>query len=499
MKNKVLMVNLPSSDDPGCRNKGGYFIMTGNLVIGSFLTRQGYQVELVDMGYDPNYENRIRKIIDDNTLFVGLSVMTAQVPFLVKIAKFIKEINQDLPIVVGGPHPTFFLEQSIKHPNIDYVVSNEGVNSIDVLARKLKNQEEIDDIPGVSYKKGGKIVKNANSQKDDLDDIVPLDHSFYDPSLYFKNEMFKSEFNNIKDVRAFPLITALGCAYSCKFCINVILKRNYRVREAESVIDEIKCLQEKYGANSFWFLDEDFFIHKKRMFKLFKIVEEEDIKFQWRAWLRVNYFNDKYLNDEVVKWLGKLGWGWSSMGAESGSKETLDLINKKITPEQTLHSAKVLRKNLRRHYPRYTFIIGLPGETVLQMYKTFLLASQVKNLHPDADITVAMFRPYPGSPLSDTIIKENNLTFPDDLEGWEKIVSGDGYLNEGEVEWILKEDRIRIKIWMWYFNIISSCNYGDRLKRVIKKMIYPFAWFRMKNNFFFFPIEYYVSCILRGR
>lgn len=491
-RNKVILVNPVGSlinIQDYYKDKGKFSLNIGLLVIGTILKRHGFDVKVVDMAYDENYKELLLKSLDESVAFVGCSVMTTQVPAALEIGRIIKSIKSEIPIVWGGPHPTLFSQQTAFHPLVDVAVVDEATSILIDLANRLSERQDLDGIDGIAYKRNGKIYFKRNSRVDDIDKIGELDHSFYDSRRYMHSPLFSPPLERNK-VIAYPVLTGLGCCYSCKFCINVILKRKYRFKKAAQIIAEIKKLQSDYGVNSIWFMDEDFFINKKRTIELFELVEKEKLRFNWRGWVRVDHFKDGYLDKEIVKWLGSLGWVWSSMGAESGSRKTLEMVDKGIVPQQTVNSAKLLRNAGPIHWARYSFIIGLPGEKLRDMAKTFALAAKIKLLNPQTESTIAYFRPYPGSPLSDKLLVSGNLKYPDKLEEWNGAFSKEGFLNEDNLPWISQGLQKKIKFLYFYFGLIKN-NPGRNIG-LLRNLVNHLCYFRLKNNILFFPFEYYL-------
>ncbi len=493
----VILVNLSSdltqNKQHFYQNRGTNYLNIGLVVVGTILRRLSYEVKVIDMAYDENYKELLIESLKEDVAFVGCSVMTSQVPAALEISKMIKCINEGIPVVWGGPHPTLFHVQTASNKNVDVAVVGEASKTLHELVVRLANRESYDGLKGVAYKEAGKIIFNANNELDDIEEIGELDHGFYDSTRYVRSSLFSPPMKR-NEVIAYPILTGLGCCFSCKFCINYFLKKRYRHKQPQQIINEIKKLQFQYGANAFWFMDEDFFINKKRTIELFKLVEKEGLKFSWRCWVRVDHFKENYLDLATVKWLGNLGWVWSSMGAESGSESTLSRIGKGIKPEQTINSVKYLKTLGSTHWSRYSFIIGLPGEAVSDIKKTFVLATRMKVLNPRSDITIAYYRPYPGSPLSDELMKYGKLKYPDHLEDWAKVFSKEGFMDESQSPWILPAEQNIIKRLFMFFSLVRS--YDDiavskvqRAKNKLLRLLSRIILWRFENNILFFPVE----------
>ncbi|MBE0524659.1 MAG: cobalamin B12-binding domain-containing protein, partial [Methanosarcinales archaeon] len=60
-------------------------------------------------------------------VFIGGMASTPSLPRSLAISSAIKELDNEIEIVLGGTHPTFMYNNIMKeHPCIDYIVRGEG-------------------------------------------------------------------------------------------------------------------------------------------------------------------------------------------------------------------------------------------------------------------------------------------------------------------------------------------------------------------------------------
>ena len=129
------------------------------------------------------------------------------------------------------------------------------------------------------------------------------------------------------------IITSRGCPYNCMFCSNKLLtERTYRLRSIRSVIDEIEYLLTHYKINQLMIFDDNFAVDKKRTLALCAEFVSRGFpeKFNWWAETSVDV-----LDEEILTAMKNAGCSIISLGLKSGNQRLLDLINKKITLEQT--------------------------------------------------------------------------------------------------------------------------------------------------------------------
>lgn len=453
---EIILINLPPGDDYSYESRGCTYPATGILLIGSLLKKRGYQVVIIDAAVDEQYQDKVLRRISDKTLFIGFSVMTSQIMMAYKLAQMIKGRHPRVRIVFGGMHPTLFPEQTVNNDYIDIAVINEGTRTVMEILDYIKGTIKIGDLKGISYRDpGGKVIVNPPQEYDDISEIPYFDFDLLeDVSVYIDAlSVYDRELNIHKDkkIKLMPILTGLGCCYRCAFCINVILKRKYRVHSAESIVQEIQRLQSKYGANAFLFLDEDFCINKKRLADFIRLVKEKRLVFSGRIWARVSYFKQESFK-KMIPDLEKIGIRSIAMGAESGSQRMLDYLCKDIKQDDILIAARELSG--LDITSRFSFMVGLEGEKREETIATYKLCGQLLKINPHADIAGPfIYRYYPGSPIFQELVRKHNIKLPETIEAWEGSLNSDGSL------------KVDVQKWTWpgFIRYVESMNFYIKL------------------------------------
>lgn len=425
--NTILFLDPPATDH-SYATRGSAYPSIALLLLGTMLKEKGYNVHIIDGRYYEDYPERVADYIKahrDEILYFGLTVMTVAVPASLSVTRMVRQIAPELPIIWGGPHPTLFADQCLEELTIDAVAINEGALAAVKMAEICKVGGDLADVPGIGYREGGVIRRTLPGPAEDIKDMPFFDFDLIEVENYLhpKISVYDREFPLFdgKVVPA-PILTALGCPYKCEFCINVILERRYRCRDAASVVAEMKRLQERYGVNTFLFMDEEFFVNKKRFREWLELCEQEGLKFNWRVWGRVDRFRENYLNDETLGRLSNIGCGSLVMGGESGSQEILDMINKRTTTVDIINSLKALQP-FPKITPRYSFIVGMESETLEQIRQTYEFCFDMKKIREDVDIAGPFaFRLYPGSPIYNRIVAQFEVNIPKTLDGWDEFL-----------------------------------------------------------------------------
>ena len=451
-------------------------VSVGLLSIASFVDSKGEEIEIIDGVREKNYLDKI-KISAKDCDFAGISVMTTQIPDALKISQLIKEVNPRCTIVWGGPHPTFFKEQSIHSPLIDIVCVGEGEETFyDIISRK-----QLADIQGIIYKDKEDIKINSSR---------PL----HDPSkmpLFNWNLINPEVLNNLAYI---PSLTSRGCPHLCTFCINAILKLKWRPRTVEQVLKDLEIIKSKkyFQGKKLRFWDENFFVDINRAKAIIDGMLEKNLCMPWETTVRANYIREGMIDDEFMAKLKASGCYLLSFGAESGCPRILKKIKKFISPEDILNSAKMcVRHGI---IPQYSFMIGLPGEEKSEMMETLdliddllKLGEQVQILGPQA------FRPYPGSELYDECLN-SGWKAPENLEQWSELVANElNYLTVQNFPWVKHKDFVEsMEAYVRFgaHSIKSAMGSSVKAQKFVKLAFVILCKIRWKLRFFAFPLEF---------
>jgi anaerobic magnesium-protoporphyrin IX monomethyl ester cyclase len=381
-----------------------------NLIkVGSALESHGYETTIVA---SPLLEAKEAKDVLLNecrdAFMVGIGILTTEVPDAIELARFVKE-QYDLPIVWGGWHTTLFPEQMAESTLVDKVIVDEGDELIIRAAEHYSRPNWRDD-------DREKIWRNENKLNLDL---CPIPNYSLVPDIeYFINTPLADKFFEYdeREIRWLPYEATRGCPSRCSFCIiNVTDNNQYRKRTATRVVDEIETIVNRHKINHLKIVDDNFFVNKHWVREFATELGQRQLDMTWDAECRVNYFNKKHVNDELLSLCVKSGLNELNFGVESGSQRSLDLMKKGQKPEQALDAVRTASEY--GIVARCSFIIDAPGERKEDILMTTRLISEIRKI-PRTTCGVHTFRPYPGSELCDEMLKNGTIKQPSSFEGW---------------------------------------------------------------------------------
>ena len=130
----------------------------GLAYIAAVLRNNGHFVKIIDLNVD---ENLWELLSERKWGLVGMSGDTSRYPISLKIASQIKKYY-GYTTVVGGPHVTFFDEQTLQTGVFDFVARGEGEYVTLNLVNALEKGTDLTKVRGLSFIKDGKLIRTPS-------------------------------------------------------------------------------------------------------------------------------------------------------------------------------------------------------------------------------------------------------------------------------------------------------------------------------------------------
>ena len=481
MPKKLVILYHPKKDDTGEVHSPPYALLS----IAS-LTEDLVDIEIVEGSDVCDFESHIPGVIKGRELLaVGVTVITGPpIADAYKFSCWIKENYPQSPVIWGGYHASIDPEGTLQDEKIDMVIAGQGEVPFFNLITALVNGTSIKEIAGLGFKKNGEVVVNQHERPRNVNEFPPYPYHLIDIKKYiisFAGFGLKGS--------GIVYITSQGCPFDCKFCANnVLYRRRWSGFDVERMISEIKKFKNEYGISSFMIFDDNFFVNVKRSLNFAQRLVDEKLNIKWYSDIRIDQINR--FKKEELKLLKQAGAEVFLVGAESGNLDILGLVNKQITPDDTIKAATVCQEagiNII-----YSIMTGFPDNYKEEFRDTISLINTLRSYDNTAQILLCSYTPYPGTELFRKY--KNIVKVPDTLFGWSRY----SLLNVNN-KWYSRRHAKRIKNSMFYIDVAYSKyakwkvlkKYADSnwLVRLFYTPFRNMAIWRLNNQHFSFNIE----------
>jgi anaerobic magnesium-protoporphyrin IX monomethyl ester cyclase len=367
-------------------------VHTGVMSISAVLKKAGHECDILIENLERDFIEAVIKYQPDA---VGIPCTTGLHLWATETARRIKK-RMDIPIIVGGPHPTFYPD-TIGDSSIDVICIGEGEYPMLELAQNIDKGDNITRIRNLWVRDSrGQIHRNRlRPLIQDLDALPFIDREIY---------------HKYRPLRAYDhsplIITGRGCPYSCSFCFNKALRDMYsetggryvRRRSIMNVIDEITRIKATYDVRRIIFMDDIFILDHKWVFSFLEAYRQH-VALPFSCLVRADL-----IDEPLVKALKDSGCFFVRMGIESGSEQLRNqVLNKKIASQQIKNAAHLIKKydiTLSTNS-----ILGIPGETMDTALETLQMNIDIR---PNF-AWCALMQPYPKTELADYAIAHGFL------------------------------------------------------------------------------------------
>lgn len=338
--------------------------------ISSFLKKHGHQVEVV---FDPSLfateaiaSKRLAKIFDITKEIawqvnqmkpdlVGFSVFTLNYQRSIELAKEIKNVNKNIPIIFGGVHPISVPEVVIGQNCVDMVCVGEGEYALRELLDSFTQSIKRTDIQNIWFKNNGTVIKNSiRPLIKDLDTLP-----FPDKNLFY--EIYPGFIRN-----DYYTASSRGCPFACTYCANNVFQKVYRGlgkpvrrRSPRNMIDELFLAKQNFPLRQVTFVD-DVFVQDIRWLKEFVSEYKKNIGLPY-----VILTHPLFVTPEIVKLLSDSGCYFLLFGIQSVSEKTRREVLRRFETNADIERAAQICREFGLRFS-VDHIFNIPGEGPLE-------------------------------------------------------------------------------------------------------------------------------------
>ncbi len=313
---------------------------------------------------------------------VGISTITSTAERAYAIADALRLYH--VPVVMGGPHPTFLADEALTH--CDYVVRGEGEEALPILLEVIANGGDLGAVPNLSFRDEQGEVRH-NPQTSTIEDLDALPYADFNLIAGWKLER---SFNGRPIL---PIQATRGCPYGCNFCSVIgMFGRKMRFRSAANVLGELE--QYKNQNVHIFFYDDNFTANPARAKEIVNgAMVERKLCGSWSAQVRTDIARD----EEMLRLMKATNCTTLYIGFESVNPAALKEMNKKQSVENIVDAVDRFREHgIDVHG---MFVLGFDSDTPQTLAETvrFVRRSSINS------VQLMILTPLPGTPLFDNL------------------------------------------------------------------------------------------------
>ncbi|RLB82480.1 MAG: hypothetical protein DRH17_05545 [Deltaproteobacteria bacterium] len=331
--------------------------------IAAFLRSQGFTVKMLTLAQDTTVSlSSFRRLINSfKPALVGLSAYQRTMLYVIGFARFIKSIDSNIKIAIGGPQATFMPSAAFAEmPDIDYICRSSGEVTLLRIAQAIQGGEPFVGLAGVSYR----APDGAVFDTPELQGFRDLDAY---PSPYL-DDVF--DYSNMKEA---IMLTSRGCPHQCIYCYTPhAFKHRISFHSVDRVIEEIRWTKKK-GVPRLWFADPNISFKPERLVAILDRMSTQGL--ETPMWLQTRA---DLVKPELIKQMKRAGVSTIAFGLESASERVMARLGKDLSLE-TVTKAIQLAQSQDIEVELFT-MFGLPYETFDDAMKTlaFVRKNKVK-------------------------------------------------------------------------------------------------------------------------
>ena len=384
-------------------------VPNGVACVASALAHAGHEVRVLDLCFvrDPLRASReaVRAFAPE---VIGVSVRNIDNSDLIALRHYTPEAAAvTTALRVAAPHATVIaggaafgvapasLTDAL---GVDWAVAGDGERATVALLEALAAGREPGEIPGLVRREasGTRLVPpGGDGRMDTLPETRLQD--WIDIGAYQRHGA------------TVPIQTKRGCVFKCVYCTYLNVEGwGYRLREPESVADEIASLLHDRGVRRFEFVDSTFNSPPRHAIGVCEAIIRRGL----RVHLDTTNFTPASATPDLLAAMRPAGFRWLGITAESASDAVLARLDKGFDADQVRSVAeRVERAGMK---VLWIFLVGGPGETPETLEETLRFAHWRLSRGDAVYLTVGL-RIYPGTTLERIAADEGVIEAGDPL------------------------------------------------------------------------------------
>ena len=429
----------------------------------------------------------VQRVLTANPLCVGLSVLTHTYERCCKLAGNLKTAAPDLPIVIGGQHPTL-LPESVSNPCFDYAVLGEGevtfCELLDFFAGHGSDSPL--DILGLAIRVTGQMLPIITSSRPRIQNLDDLPQAKRFPKFLQRSKSYNLTYPSAaKQTSVAQIGYSRGCRYNCTFCVSPLVwnfahattdSNPVTYRSPTSIALELRRLRDEFGVNFVYFTDLTFNDDRRRVHDLCHALIDAGLhegdesssdhlshSIHWFALLKVG------LDSDTASLMARAGCSKVGMGIESFDTAIVHSYKKPYRGLDVVQQSLSATDNVGI-INRCLLVLGAPEESPESISHTIQCLKQL----PVDQLRLAFLTPYPKTPVALKFADKMDTKFAYDLSYYDEdwpILRCNHFTAD---DLLVQRNRIARKFY-------TSSEYKERVHKKLER--YP--WLHDAYAFFF--------------
>lgn len=464
--------------------------------IAEYLERQGLRVKILNIAnrmlMDESFdvEKKLKKI---KTRAFGIDLhWLPHAHGSIELAKIVKKLHPEIPIVFGGLSATYYHKELIEYPFIDYVLRGDSTEKLMLqLMKYIKfGTYPLNGIPNLTWKDSNQPVYNTLSYvPDSLDEFDIPGYRYTIKSVFkYKNFLDPLPYNGWLQYPNTAILTAKGCTQGCLICGGS--KQSYKdncnrkalaKRSPEKLIEDILFIQRFSRAPIFILHDirqagkeyvDDFFE------RLSKIKLKNELVFELFQFANEEYFEK--MEKAVPKYSIEL------------TLETHDEKIRRFNGKFNCTNAKVietLQSALKHSCKKIDifFMVGIPHQDPKSALKNVDFCEEIHNACGEdkrLSYFVAPLAPFldPASPAFEYPEKYGYKKFCNTIEDHRKAITQPSwkYMLSFETEYMTRDEIVqstydsarKLNEFKWKYGLVDKKTHDEVIEKIDKSLEY---------------------------
>ncbi|MHB1756752.1 MAG: B12-binding domain-containing radical SAM protein [Leptospirillum sp.] len=396
----------------------------GLAYIAEAVRRQGHEIHVLDLAFSKSPIKDIARAVAeespqaiafsfrnlDNAAYPLTRFYLPDYQLLVQAAKDAGALSRKIKtpsgrpwLIAGGSAFSLMPRLMLNALGVDYGVEGEGEDAFPALLWALEEGLSPLDIPGVFGKEEPPLPIAFSSES--FKGILAKSQKKYsfDGSTWSRMIPARDLFQLGRYGRVGGMAniqTKRGCVFHCRYCTYPVLEGStHRLRDPESVADEIQEIVERDHIRSFFFVDSVFNIPTSHAEGVADALIRRNLKIRWSA-----YASPSGLTLPLLQKMATAGCDGLEVGSDSADKTTLVALGKGFSRDQILDVSENCRK--AGIALCHSLIFGGPGETPETVENTCRTIDETK---PMAVVVMAGVRLYPRTPMGDWALETGHV------------------------------------------------------------------------------------------